>query len=66
MLAIYELKNLVNVRARNGLTQAELAEQAGCGVHTIHRIENRGDPVKMSTARKIARAMNVDLAELVG
>jgi DNA-binding XRE family transcriptional regulator len=65
MLAVYDLKNLADIRAREGLTQTELADKAGCGPHTIFRIENKRDAVKLSTARKIARALRVDLAELV-
>jgi DNA-binding Xre family transcriptional regulator len=43
----------------------DLSEVSGVHRNTIHRIE-RGKPAYTTTIRKLARALEVDPAELVG
>ena len=52
-------------RQRRLLTQEELAEKAGVGVATIARIE-AGQGARISTLRKLARALDVTADELLG
>lgn len=53
-------------RTRRALTQAELAEAAGVTTATVARIERDEIEPRMTTLRKLARALDVDPAELVG
>lgn len=56
------------LRERQVLTQRELAERAGIAVDTVNRIEqwpiDNGRP-RVSTIRKLARALGVKPADLV-
>ena len=54
-------------RAREGalLTQGELADRAGVGLPTISRIENGRVEPHFRTIRKLAKALDIDPAELV-
>jgi transcriptional regulator with XRE-family HTH domain len=52
-------------RPRRALTQAELAERAGVTTATVARIERDEIEPRMTTLRKLARALEVDPAELV-
>ena len=56
-------------REKTGLTQADLARQAGVSVKTISNLENKrksiGD-VKVDTAVRIAMAMGISVTELIG
>jgi transcriptional regulator with XRE-family HTH domain len=51
-------------RESHGLTQRELAAEAGVGEVTVARIET-GASVTPSTARKIAEALGVAVADLL-
>ena len=67
MLVMTEVGDqLKKVRRRAMLTQEQLAEKSGVGITTINRIETGAvkDP-HFSTLRKLARALEVDPAELV-
>jgi transcriptional regulator with XRE-family HTH domain len=52
-------------RTRRALTQAELAERAGVTTATVARIERDEIEPRMPTLRKLAKALEVDPAELV-
>ena len=53
-------------RTRRALTQAELAERSGVTTATVARIERDEIEPRMTTLRKLAQGLDVDLAELVG
>jgi DNA-binding XRE family transcriptional regulator len=60
------LTNLRDLRVRAALSQADLAKRAGVARTTIIRLE-QGDPnVLPSTLRKLARALRVRPATLIG
>jgi transcriptional regulator with XRE-family HTH domain len=68
MLVMTEVGDrLKRARRRAMLTQEQLADKSGVGVTTINRIEKGHveDP-HFSTLRKLAQALEVDPAELVG
>jgi transcriptional regulator with XRE-family HTH domain len=54
------------LRVRRALTQEELAEEADVGTNTVARLERNESEPHMSTLRKLARALDVDPAELIG
>jgi len=58
--------NLKRQRIRKALTQEELARQAGLTTASVARIERNETEPRMSTLRKLAEALDVDPAELVG
>ena len=58
--------NLKRQRIRKALTQEELARQAGLTTASVARIERNETEPRMSTLRKLAKALNIDPAELVG
>jgi transcriptional regulator with XRE-family HTH domain len=62
---VYIGERLKRQRTRRALTQAELAERAGVAVATVARIERNEIEPRMPTLRKLARALDVDPAELV-
>ena len=60
------LANLKVLRTRAALSQRDLAKQAGVAHTTVVRLEG-GDPnVLPSTLRKLAKALHVKPAELIG
>jgi len=56
---------LRDLRVRRALRQEDLAELAGVGKNTVNRIERNTTEPHMTTIRKLARALEVDPAELV-
>lgn len=52
-------------RERQGLTQQELADRAGVSVRSIAGYEG-GDGTRPNTARKLAGALGVTVADLIG
>jgi transcriptional regulator with XRE-family HTH domain len=71
MLVVVKIGDrLRDLRVRRALTQEELAEKADVGTNTVARLErNESEPhmsTHMSTLRKLARALGVDPAELIG
>jgi transcriptional regulator with XRE-family HTH domain len=62
---VYIGERLKRQRTRRALTQAELAEYAGVTTATVARIERDEIEPRMTTLRKLAQALEVDLAELV-
>jgi DNA-binding XRE family transcriptional regulator len=63
---VYVGERLKALRIRRALTQQELAERAGLSSNALNRIElDKAEP-RMSTLRKLAKALDVDPAEIVG
>jgi transcriptional regulator with XRE-family HTH domain len=58
--------NLKRQRVRKALTQEELARKAGLTTASVARIERNETEPRMSTLRKLAKALDIDPAELVG
>jgi transcriptional regulator with XRE-family HTH domain len=58
--------NLKRQRIRKALTQEELARQARLTTASVARIERNETEPRMSTLRKLAKALDIDPAELVG
>ena len=58
-------KRLAEIRKSKGLTQSELAERVGVSVVTIAYIETGKRWVRLGTMYKIARALGVDVGELL-
>jgi transcriptional regulator with XRE-family HTH domain len=54
-----------HVREERHLLQRELADQAGIPVRTLGRIERGEVDMRLSTLRKIAKALNVDIKDLL-
>jgi transcriptional regulator with XRE-family HTH domain len=54
------------LRRRRGWTQRELAERAGVTHTTIVRLERGGSDPNISTIRKVAEALGVSPAEVLG
>ena len=59
------VERLQELRRRRVMSISDLSEVSGVHRNTIHRIE-RGNPAYTTTIRKLARALDVDPAELVG
>jgi transcriptional regulator with XRE-family HTH domain len=57
---------LKELRIRRAMTQNELAEAAGIGKNTVNRIERNHTEPRPPTLRKLADALRVDPAELIG
>jgi transcriptional regulator with XRE-family HTH domain len=67
MLVVVKIGDrLRDLRVRRALTQEELAEKADVGTNTVARLERNESEPHMSTLRKLARALAVDPAELIG
>ena len=47
-------------RGKEGLTQKQLAELTGIAQHHISEMENGKRPIGKETARKLAKALNID------
>jgi predicted transcriptional regulator len=61
-----KLRALREVRERQFLTQGDLAARSGVSRVSINRIEREILEPRFSTIRKLARALKVEPAELVG
>jgi transcriptional regulator with XRE-family HTH domain len=59
-------KSLKRQRTLKAVTQAQLAERAGVTTATVARIERDEIEPRMTTLRKLADALDVEPAELVG
>jgi transcriptional regulator with XRE-family HTH domain len=57
---------LRDLRIRRALTQEELANKADVGTNTVARLERNETEPHMSTLRKLARALDIDPAHLIG
>lgn len=65
-LVVYVGDNLKRLRTLNALTQEELAGKAGLTPAAVARIERNEAEPRPSTLRKLASALDVKPAELVG
>jgi transcriptional regulator with XRE-family HTH domain len=60
-----QIPNLREVRELQGLTQKELADVSNVSLRSVAGYES-GARVRPNTARKLAKALDVEVAELVG
>ena len=60
------LPGLAMHRRRRGLTQRQLGELAGVAHTTVQRLESRKRGAYPQTVRKLATALGVEPADLVG
>jgi transcriptional regulator with XRE-family HTH domain len=61
-----KLARLRHIRESKFLSQTELAERAGVAVTTVSRIESGKEEARYATTRKLAAALEVEPAQLVG
>lgn len=59
-------RRLAALRDSRGLTQDELAHEAGVSVKTVSRFENGRHDGRRTTVRQIAKALGVDEADILG
>ena len=65
---MFNLRKIEQLRKKQNLTQAELAERSGVTIQTISYIENghrAGDEVKVGTMMALAKGLKVKPAELL-
>jgi transcriptional regulator with XRE-family HTH domain len=60
-----QIPNLRELRELHGLTQKELADASGVSLRSVAGYEG-GAHVRPNTARKLAQALNAEVADLVG
>ena len=65
-LVVYVGDNLKRLRTLNALTQEELASKAGLTPAAVARIERNEAEPRPSTLRKLASALDVKPAKIVG
>jgi transcriptional regulator with XRE-family HTH domain len=65
-VVVYIGKNLKHARYRAGLTQQELADKAGTTQTTVARVERDAVQPGVRTIRKLAMALEISIAELLG
>ena len=58
-------KTLKDKRIRAGFTQQELADASGLTQTTIARIENDRTEPEVSTLRKLAKALDITISDLL-
>lgn len=56
--------SLRSLRLRKGMSQTDLAQIVGTSQSHIARIEQKSDDIRLSTARKIADALEISLDDL--
>ena len=62
-------ERIAHLRRRKGLSQPELARQAGVPLSTLNYVERgirKGEGLRVETIRRIARALDVSLDYLCG
>lgn len=60
------MTTLRTIRERKGVSLRALAGMSGVAVATLVRIEGGGYDPRLSTLRKLAEALEVTVAELIG
>ena len=63
---VYVGERLKALRIRRALTQEELAQRAGLSKNAVNRLEVDKTEPRMSSLRKLAKALEVDPSELIG
>ena len=63
---VYVGERLKTLRMRRALTQEELAQKAGLSKNAVNRLEVDKTEPRMSSRRKLAKALDVDPSELIG
>lgn len=63
---IARMTKLRAIRERKGVTLRMLANMSGVALATLVRIEGSGYDPRLSTLRKLAKALEVSVAELIG
>ena len=58
------MAKLKEIREKQFLTQEELAKMAESTTNTINRLENRKQQPRFGTRKRIAKALNVNPAEI--
>lgn len=58
-------KRLKELRAKNGLTQLQVAKRAGLTLAYIGRLETGHYDPQLSTLKKLAKALQCKISELV-
>jgi len=59
--------NIKRLRLQRDMSARELAEKVGCSINHIYRIENnRYKDIPMATIEKLAKALDVSVAEIIG
>ncbi len=58
-------KRLKQLRAKEGLTQLQLAKKAGVTLAYIGRLETGHYDPQLSTLKKLAKALNCTISDLV-
>lgn len=66
MITLSPMLGLRQIRDGKGVSLRVLAKLAGVGVATLARIEAGGYDPRLSTLRRIAKALGVTVAELIG
>ena len=68
METLYQIiaKNVLVLRNKSGLSQLELATSAEIALKTLHAIEHAHANCRLSTLNKIAAALDVPVAHLLG
>ena len=61
-----KMEQLTRLRRLNGLSQRALAKESGVSPATIYELENDRRNPNPSTLRKLARALGVEVADLLG
>ena len=65
LVMISVMEKLVTIRTKQFLTQRELAARAGVTVSTVNRLERRLQNPTFKTIKALAKALNVDPAEII-
>jgi len=60
------MKNLAEIREIRGMSQSALARKTGLTVTTIWRLEREYTNARIDTALKLAKALDVNIAALIG
>ena len=60
------MKNLAEIREIRGMSQSALARKTGLTATTIWRLEREYANARVDTALKLAKALDVSIAALIG
>lgn len=60
-----DIEKLKILQAKNCLENRELAEMSGISLLTLQRIKNESTKPRLATIGKIAKALNVEVKEII-